>query len=269
MIITRLQGGLANQIFQWAYGKYLSEKYNTPLYLDINSYNFQAVGDTIRNFALSKFPNLKYRIIPSNNINDFLVEKEKTKLKVIKDKFEFDLFEYEDYTNYYLDGFWQSDIFFKDIENIIKKELNPSDETKEKLNKIPFIDKNNISLHIRRTDYATSKGYHPVQDIDYYMESIEKIGKYDYLFIFSDDIKWCKDNFKFNNMIFIEGFDDVEDIWIMSMCKNNIIANSSFSWWGAWLNENPNKKVVAPKKWFGEIANLRDDKIVPDNWIRI
>ena len=77
MIITRLQGGLANQIFQWAYGKYLSEKHNTPLYIDINSYNNHVVGDTVRNFALGKFPNLKYRILPSNNINDFLVEKKK------------------------------------------------------------------------------------------------------------------------------------------------------------------------------------------------
>jgi hypothetical protein len=92
---------------------------------------------------------------------------------------------------------------------------------------------------------------------------------YDNILVFSDDISWCKDNLKFDKMNFIEGLDNVEDMWLMSLCDNNIIANSSFSWWGAWLNSNFNKKVIAPLHWFGDSANLNTSDIIPTNWIRI
>ena len=124
-------------------------------------------------------------------------------------------------------------------------------------------------MHIRRTDYTTSNGYHPVQTVEYYKKALEIIGEYDKLFIFSDDIEWCRNNLKFDNMIFIEGNTDIEDLYLISLCKHNIIANSSFSWWGAWLNKNPNKKVIAPSKWFGDMANLNESDIVPEGWIRI
>ena len=70
-------------------------------------------------------------------------------------------------------------------------------------------------------------------------------------------------------MTFVEGHSEVEDLWLMSLCKHNIIANSSFSWWGAWLNNNPNKKVIAPKKWFGDHVNLNTSDLLPESWIKI
>jgi hypothetical protein len=70
-------------------------------------------------------------------------------------------------------------------------------------------------------------------------------------------------------MVFVDGNDDVEDMWLMSICNNNVIANSSFSWWGAWLNSNPNKKVIAPNNWFGSQTNLNTSDIIPDNWIKL
>jgi hypothetical protein len=239
MIITKLQGGLANQIFQWAYGKLLSVKYNTPLYLDVTSYNNQ-VGITKRQFSLNKFPNLKYQFMPNErNISLWSTEPEKTKIQTISDNFNFSELDYKNDTHYYLNGYWQSEKYFKEISDTIRNELSPNNDTLEKFSHLP-LDRNNVSMHIRRTDYVTSNGFHPVQSIEYYQRGLDIIGEYEYIFIFSDDINWCKENLNFKNMIFMEGFDDVEDIWLMSMCEHNIIANSSFSWWGAWLN-NPIK----------------------------
>lgn len=257
MIISKLQGGLANQIFQWAFGRSLSEKYNIPLFLDINFYNNQ-VGITKREFSLSKFPNLKYEInIP--NIGQ---------IYRISDDFIFREYILSNSDSYYLDGYWQSEKYFKGIEDIIRKELSPTDDIKNRL-KSNLTDSKSVSLHVRRTDYITSNGFHPLQTIKYYEEALNIIGDYDNLFIFSDDIEWCRNNLNFDKSVFMDGFTDIEDIWMMSMCDNNIIANSSFSWWGAWLNNNPNKKVVAPLNWFGHHANLNTSDIIPDNWIKI
>jgi hypothetical protein len=260
MIITKLQGGLANQLFQWAYGKYLSEKYNTSLYLDIDFYQSQ-FGVTQRSFSLPKFTNLNYDLLPKNISIPNLI--------TLSDNFNFQELNYDSNLNYYLNGYWQSEKYFYQIEDIIRNQLKPSDDVIKKLESIQRLDNKNVSIHIRRTDYVSSNGFHPVQSISYYENALNKISEYENILVFSDDIQWCKDNLHFNNMIFIEGFDDVEDIWLMSMCKNNIIANSSFSWWGAWLNSNKDKKVIAPKKWFGSMANLNESDLIPDNWIRI
>ena len=263
MIITKLQGGLANQIFQWAYGRHLSNKYNVELYTDLNFYNQHIPGITKRNYSLSKFPNINTSAFNPSNLSNA------KKFQKLGDNFKFNEFSYDNNYNYYLDGYWQSENYFLESSDLIRKKLSPSDEILKKLNLTPFIDKNVVSLHVRRTDYVTSNGYHPVQSIEYYKKALDIIGEYDYIFVFSDDIQWCKDNLTFNNMIFMEGFDDVEDLWLMSMCKNNIIANSSFSWWGAWLNSNPNKKVIAPDNWFGKNVNINSGDIVPDEWIKL
>jgi hypothetical protein len=98
---------------------------------------------------------------------------------------------------------------------------------------------------------------------------LDIIGNYDQLLIFSDDIDWCKNNLQFKNMVFIENQNTFEDIWLMSLCKHNIIANSSFSWWGAWLNKKSDKIVIAPNDWFGPNSNLNTSNIVPQTWIKL
>ncbi len=269
MIITKLQGGLANQLFQWAYGRSLSEKYNTPLYLDIEFYQNQ-FSETKRSFSLSKFPNISYNITPDDkNISNWSLEKDKIRFIRLSDDFNFKELIYQQDCHYYLDGYWHTEKYFTEIEGIIRKELKPSDEIINKLVNFQPIENNNVSIHIRRTDYVESNGYHPVQPISYYEKALEIIGHYDNVVVFSDDIKWCKENLNFDNMIFVDGFDDIEDIWLMSMCKNNIIANSSFSWWGSWLNNNKDKKVIAPLKWFGVQTNINTSDIIPNSWIKI
>jgi hypothetical protein len=256
MIITKIQGGLGNQMFQWAYGKSLSIMYDNELFLDTTYYNNQLI-DTPRSYELNKFPNLKHD--KSNYGNKRIIQ--------VIDNFNYKKLQYDDNYAYYLNGFWQSEKYFLNVSDVIRNELQPDDDTLKKLKS--KVQENSVSLHVRRTDYITSKGFHPVQTIEYYNKALETIGNYNQLLVFSDDINWCKDNLKYDNIFFVENQDSVEDLWLMSLCTHNIVANSSFSWWGAWLNKNKNKTVIAPKNWFGDSSGLNQSDIVPDTWIKI
>ena len=134
-----------------------------------------------------------------------------------------------------------------------------------------LLNNKTCSLHVRRGDYLRLSEFHPPQSVDYYKKSVEMVGEDFHFLIFSDDINWCKENLSFiKNKTFIEGNDDYQDLYLMSMCENNIIANSSFSWWGAWLNVNENKKVISPKIWFGEKnKHLNTNDIYCTNWIKL
>jgi hypothetical protein len=257
MIVTKLQGGLANQIFQWAYAKSLEIQYNVPMMLDISYYYKDNGTDTKRIFCLDKFPNLKFNVFSGNE--KFINVSDDSFFKEIK---------IDTNLNYYLNGFWQNENYFKINKNEIFKELAPTELIKkELLDLYPSLNSNTTSIHIRRTDYLKSNGYHPVQSIEYYRKAIESVGENDNLLIFSDDIRWCKDNLDFENMIFSENNDDIIDLWLMSLCENNIIANSSFSWWGAYLNSNIDKKVVAPSLWYGQFTGKYHT--LPEDWIII
>jgi hypothetical protein len=124
-------------------------------------------------------------------------------------------------------------------------------------------------MHIRRTDYLSLSDYHYNQSLNYYNDAYDILNdKNINVIIFSDDINWCKENMKFNNIHYIENEDNIVDLYIMSKCKNNIIANSTFSWWAAWLNENTEKKVFAPKNWFGHKGPEKTNLLL-DEWIII
>ena len=125
------------------------------------------------------------------------------------------------------------------------------------------------SIHVRRGDYLKLPNHHPVQSLNYLMKGVREMPEDTKFLIFSDDINWCKQNFPNipDKFIFIEGNSDYEDLLLMSLCKNNIIANSSFSWWAAWLNENVDKKVIAPSKWFGTANSINNTKdLIPETW---
>lgn len=150
-------------------------------------------------------------------------------------------------------GSFHSEKYFIEYKEKILDLFEIDSKTKEKLIKkyLHLLDVDNCSIHVRRGDYLRLPHHHPIQPIDYYKNAIKIIGDKHFL-IFSDDINWCKQNFDFlKNKTFIVNNFDYEDLYLMSMCKNNIVANSSFSWWAAWLNTNINKKVVAPLNWFG------------------
>jgi hypothetical protein len=261
MIVSKIQGGLGNQIFQWAYGLNLSVINNTPLYLDISFY-YNQLGSTKREFSLNKFPNLEFSFFNDKNTN----------LKIINDDLNFKKLDYDSNFDYYLNGYWASERYFEESKSKIKKLLSFDSNFINKLNTSPYrdvFDKNIVSMHIRRTDYLTSGGFHALQTVDFYKSAIEILNDYDSIYVFSDDINWCKENLKFKNILFVEGLDDIEDMWLMSLCKNNIISNSTFSWWAAWLNNNDNKKVIYPNKWYGDNINISIENLISKKWIKI
>lgn len=168
-----------------------------------------------------------------------------------------------------LAGFFQSEKYFKHIEKEIKEDfafkeeiLNPCKEMVESVG-------DTISLHIRRTDYLTNPN-HTSLDLNYYTKALELLDPAIPVVIFSDDIEWCKEQKMFNSDRFMisESGDHYVDLCLMTLCKYHVIANSSFSWWGAWLSNS--RKVIAPIKWFGEGNSDKNTKdLIPEKWTRI
>ena len=170
-----------------------------------------------------------------------------------------------------IDGFFQSEKYFKHNRESILNFLNfevISHLVKEKYNNI--INNNSTSVHIRRGDYVRLPSHHPLQTKEYFNSSINLLkNKTDNFVIFSDDIDWCKKNIEIDNCIFIENEKDYIELYLMSQCKNNIISNSSFSWWGAWLNNKDDKVVIAPKIWFGQKITHKTEDIIPNSWTKL
>jgi hypothetical protein len=174
--------------------------------------------------------------------------------------------------NVNLHGYFQSEKYFKHCEHLIRHYFQPTDAVVaylfEKYGDV-IKDKITCSIHIRRGDYVKNN-VHDVCDIAYYNRAISYIqsnAQVEKFLIFSDDIEWCKNTFT-GNYVFVEGNLDIEDLFLMSSCTHNIIANSSFSWWGSWLNTNQNKIIIAPDKWFGT-PNLDYRDVYTQNMIRL
>jgi hypothetical protein len=292
MIKIKIQAGLGNQMFQYALARSIKERTKKKVVLDLSFYNNGvAKGDTIRGYDLDKFNisedfNISYKATPKIQI---LLE------KIIRRIFKLSSFVFYDFykrpiDGSYLIGFWQSEKYFKDIENIIRKEFtlknptesrNDSDLTKEILNKI-LDSKYSISINVRRGDYANNpkiRNYHGLLSKDYFLDGIKfikdklSLNKEDLdIFVFSDDIDWCQSNLleleQFGKIVFVpSSLHPADSIYLISLCKSNVIANSSFSWWGAWLNNNKEKIIVAPKYWMKGNVNTKD--VVPEDWIRL
>jgi hypothetical protein len=282
MIIVNIYGGLGNQLFQYAAGRQLAEKHHTTLKLDIENYK----TDKRRKYSLQHF-NIKENFCTSF---DKSIIKGKERIAKWINKKETGAIYTEPYPgfdkkmtelgdNTYLDGYWQSEKYFKAIEKIIRTECRVK-EPLSGTNKI-FADKiqsmNAVSLHVRRGDYVTDKNtnaYHGVCSLDYYQQAIARFTATlndPCFFIFSDDMGWTKANLSTGNYPaeYIEhnAGANHEDLRLMYLCRHHIIANSSFSWWGAWLSDYSNKKIIAPKKWFR--APVTNDDLIPDGWITI
>lgn len=259
MILFKIQGGLCNQLFQWAFGYSLSKKFNTKVYYDINWFNGENYIDPrtdVREFCLPNLLNIEIPLITQEVVNEFQSKPQ----QVIDEPSSYLNFDYNDQYSYYFIGYWQNEKYIQDIREDVLSFIDFNIDH-------DFNFKDSCSLHVRRGDYLNVPHIHTIQPIDYYQKALDIIQPKGNLFIFSDDINWCKENFKFEKMIFMEDNSNINDLKFMSLCENNIIANSSFSWMGAWLNQNKNKKVVFPKQWFGDRENTSDTK--PKEWIQL
>ena len=258
IISTNLMGGLGNCLFQIAaaYATSLrdSKKFICPKVVSHGSHK------PINNYFNNIFSRIEFGSMPS----DIQLYHEPC-------------FHYNEipniHNNIMLYGYFQSEKYFNVYRNEILNLFSVTNEIENKLTTkySHLLQKKTCSIHIRRGDYVLLSDYHTVQPIDYYEKATNIIGEdFEYL-IFSDDIEWCKENFSFlKNTHFIEGDTDFENLYLMSMCYHNIIANSTFSWWGALLNKNEDKKVICPSDWFGPInKHLQTKDIYPTKWIVI
>lgn len=282
MIISEIKGGLGNQLFQYAFGRCLAEQTNTELKLDISFFDSIDKGVTHRQYLLDRFAisaviatTSEIQALKKRSLIDKLFPYTAKYLKDKERKFSSRYFKRRD--NRYLTGYWQSEKYFKPIEQIIRNEfelknISSSENLSQILSKIDTTT--SVSIHFRRTDYI-GKTVGAVCTQKYYDNAIAKmqelIGDDIHLFIFSDDIDWVRNNVNFPvASTIVEGVADIDDcvldLYVMSRCKHNIIANSSFSWWGAWLNSNLNKTVICPDVWE---PGRNIDLIAPKEWNRM
>ena len=279
-IRIKLTGGLGNQMFQFATGFAIAKKNNVRLSLDLSYINQRQL---FNGFELEKVFDIYSKVSFLNKALSF----KSVNFKEILNKIDITFYNFKEphfhYTSNildipkhsFLDGYWQSELYFKNYSKEIKKIFNFSDQ----LNKQNYliandINKNDsISIHIRRGDFLLKRNNnHKIDLKNYYLKAIDKSSKCfknPKYFIFTDDPLWVTENFILDySYIIVDvnyGTKSFFDMHLMSLCKSNIIANSSFSWWSAWLNNNEDKIVYAPKDWFND-KSICTDHLIPNSW---
>jgi Glycosyl transferase family 11 len=296
MIVVNLKGGLGNQMFQYAAGAALAARHGVPLLLDLHSLqrNTQETNQfTPRNAELNIF-NLKIEEAPQELLQKFQSVTSTLHYRIRRNISEslvrYRIFQHDE-LNYpelfsrlggytYLNGFFQSEKFFNSQQAYIRKlftwrdPLNSANEAAA--GKIAMCEA--VSVHVRRGDYlkpANAALFGNICTAEYYQCALEKIKSEvsnPVFFIFSDDMPWVRNNLntgaETHYIDFNTGHNSHLDMRLMSLCRHHIIANSSFSWWGAWLNANTNKKVIAPKVWIHQ-SDAHIDDILPAEWIKM
>jgi hypothetical protein len=286
MILVELTGGLGNQLFQYAAGFSLAQHHKVALKVNPNSFSAaDLITGTQRKFELRHFQQSPI-IATQEEINSFLqqsvFQKALEKLlpfhrrHIYKEKeVTFDSHFFKAKNDVYLKGNRQSEQYFFPYKDELRSALQINQESIKNVQHraIDARSQESVALHIRRGDYLTNiamdvLGLIPVEHYKKAYSLLKEKTKIACAYIFSDDIEWAKDNLSLPvDMKFISQ-SAIEDFYLISQCKHQIIANSTFSWWAAWLNPNPDKIVIAPKKWFNNaLYDTRD--LIPDSWIKM
>ena len=283
MIIIKIMGGLGNQMFQYAV--YEKLKYlGKDVKVDISSFYEQ---DDLRKYELGGFENLQLQQAEEDEIEHYL-HPETIWKKILRKVFRLDRKIYNlnsmayDKKIYfikegYVSGFWQSEKYFSDIEKVIRQRFEfPKIQDAENEKFLSMIHQtHSVSIHVRRGDYLSEtnqKIYGRICTLDYYKKAIRYFEeKYEDVtfFVFSNDLEWAKENLEMKNACFVDCNTEetaIYDMYLMSECRQNIIANSSFSWWGAWLNGHKEKEVIAPSKWLNTV-DVKD--IWCEGWMKL
>lgn len=288
MIITRLQGGMGNQMFQYAFARALAVRNNTSLGFDTSFYSNP--GTPVRTYDLNLFSIdgtvLLRKDIPMVHrtyLTGFIgrsFTKIKTQLLSNHGKetnFHFDKNKTFLMGDAYLDGYWQSYKYFDSIAETIRADFTVRAHLPEKVQKLKdeIISMHSVCIHIRRGDYV-GNSVHEVVNSEYYDRALELLKEktiIDHLYVFSDDIAWCKEMLAFPYPTTYVGDEyagerAIGHFALMQSCEHFIIPNSSFSWWAAWLATAPQKVVIAPKQWFVD-DSIDSTDLIPPAWIRI
>lgn len=299
MIITRLSGGIGNQMFQYAMGRALALRNETELRLDTSSYELRREGAAQRAFGLQHFavrapvatpgdyatlsiPDLRNTSLLARAIRkwqetlDRLLPLRKRRI-VIERGYVFSPNAFSAGPDCLLIGVWQSPKYFSDAEAVIRREFTLASPLSaggaamlERIKAAP-----SVSVHVRRGDYAgnaKTNAKHGTCPPEYYASAIMHVTKAvanPRFFIFSDDIEWAKKNLNLpQETVFVpEAIPDYEALVLMSACTHHILANSTFSWWAAWLNASPDAVVIVPKLWFASGTSAED--LISANWLRL
>jgi len=264
------QCGLGSQLFQIATTLALAWDNNDEACFDFNTQNMPSQGKRAIQYSHSIYRNLiKVEGIEPHSI-------------FTESSMEYTAIPYKPYM--VLDGFFFSDKYFAHHRDRILDLLLPSKHQIIDIfapSKYTFIDLiseldilaqefDTCAIHFRHGDYLKYSRYHPVIDIDYYLNAMDMFPSHTRFIIFSDDIEWCKKILIGSRYRFVESGNDLHDLYLMSLCQHQIIANSTFSWWGSWLNQNPNKLVIAPKQWYcGEFKNINIEDLYTDWMVKI
>jgi Glycosyl transferase family 11 len=294
MIIVKLMGGLGNQMFQYALGRAISIRVGAELKVDISSFcNGSFI--TKREYMLDAF-NVEVMFATNREVKRLkhVSRSQITKITqfihgnypirshtYIKEKnvfvFDPDVFNTKEG---YFDGYWQNEKYFMDAQDVLRKEFtlkNPlTGKNKEIAERISR--SNSVSIHIRRGDYATdptTRDFHGICRPDYYTACLDYFArriKQPHFFVFSDEPEWVREKFKISFPCTVIDHNTPErcheDLRLMALCRHHIIANSSFSWWGAWLDSRPDKVVLGPQRWLN-VDSLDTSDLLPREWIRI
>lgn len=292
-IISNMVGGLGNQMFQYAAGRALAESHDVELLLDTRMFKEYGLHN---GYELERLFCIDSRVASDSEITKLIGWRaSRIGRRILADGY-FPVIQGRNYYkerhisfnkeffalphDCYLKGYWQSDCYFRDYEALIRKQFRF---------KIPYSCNNHsvaakiqshtntVSLHVRRGDYvanARTNAVHGTCTPDYYHRAMIEIGnRFSNVtyFVFSDDVEWAKENLTIRDECYFvrhnAGQESYNDMRLMSLCNHHIIANSSFSWWGAWLNPSLNKIVIAPQRWFANGADCSTH--VPENWLRI
>ncbi|CAH2031084.1 alpha-1,2-fucosyltransferase [Trichlorobacter ammonificans] len=293
MIVVKLMGGLGNQMFQYATGRRLALRHGVPLKLDLTFLEGNQAGSTPRRFALHCFAIEAAKATPwevalmTGRGTSFVLHSVFARLSgAIRgfSQYRERWFQYDPEVlclpdNVYLEGYWQSPRYFDDSAEIIRREFNlktePEGKNRELADRIDSVAA--VSLHVRRGDYVTdpvTNAVHGICGPDYYdaaVTTMTQLVKEPEFFVFSDDPAWCREELKVSFPIhYIDNNRNQphEDLRLMSRCRYHIIANSSFSWWGAWLCQQPDKLVITPKRWFND-PSVNTNDMIPVGWHRL
>jgi hypothetical protein len=283
MIMVHLRGGLGNQMFQYAAGRRLALHHGTSLKLDVS----ECLADASRPFALDVF-NIQAEIaspgetqFPSGGgVWWWALSGRKRLKRVTETHFNFEPQVLHLSDDVLLDGYWQSEKYFQSAVEQVRSDFSfhepPSSCNLKVLGQIGHCE--SVALHIRRGDYVANPqtlAWHGVCPKGYYLRCIDMLREccqQPTFFVFSDDMPWVRSNLDLPGTTVLVDHNDVHNAWedlrLISSCRHHIIANSSFSWWGAWLAETPGQIVMAPDPWFSN-KELDDRDLIPERWTRV